>query len=147
MCQDSTVIHKGEWVGELHLDNERIMKLITSKGSDRAALMTARMLRHSMKEIYEAFESQSQYRQVKALTGITLLHRGLTHGLGFEQQKMKAGFFTSLTTIYLRLLLSAMHPEGWKRIDRRTEQLVPMLLVHSRDSLKKRFSPEHRLSS
>jgi hypothetical protein len=146
VCQDSTVIHKGEWVGELHLDNEKILKLIKSEGSDRAALQTARLLRKSMKQINEAFESQSEYQQVKALMGITLLHRGLTHGLGFEQQQMKSGFFTRITTVYLRLLLSAMHPEGRKRIDRRTDQLVPMLLVHSRGSLKKRFSPEQRLS-
>lgn len=140
ICRDSTIIQKGEWIGELHLDNKRILKLIKSEGSDRTALQMARMLRTSMKQINEAFETQSEYSQVKALMGITLLHRGLTHGLGFEQQQMKSGIFTSITTVYLRLLLSAMHPEGRKRIDRRTEQLVPMLLVHSRDSLKHCFS-------
>lgn len=94
------------------------------------------MLRKSMQQINEAFESQSEFRQVKALLGITLLHRGLTHGLGFEQQNIKSGVFERITTIYLRLLLSAMHPEGRHRISRRTEQLVPMLLIHSRASLK-----------
>ncbi|WP_442604423.1 YkoP family protein [Paenibacillus sp. KN14-4R] len=146
VCQDSTVINQGEWVGELHLDNERILKLIQSEGSDRAALQTARMLRKSMKQINEAFESQSEFRQVKALLGITLLHRGITHGLGFEQQQMKPGVFERITTIYLRLLLSAMHPEGRQRISRRTEQLVPMLLIHSRASLKNRFSPEPKIA-
>lgn len=38
VCQDATVINQGEWVGELHLDNERILKLIRSEGSDRATL-------------------------------------------------------------------------------------------------------------
>ncbi|SMF86912.1 hypothetical protein SAMN05661091_3554 [Paenibacillus uliginis N3/975] len=147
VCQDSTVINKGEWVGELHLDNGSILKLIQSEGSDRAALQTARMLRKSMQQINEAFESQSEFREVKALLGITLLHRGLTHGLGFEQQNLKPGVFERITTIYLRLLLSAMHPEGRQRIDRRTEQLVPMLLIHSRASLKNRFSPGQRFSA
>ncbi|WP_422751748.1 YkoP family protein, partial [Paenibacillus graminis] len=36
VCQDATVIHDGEWVGELHLDNGSILKLIQSEGSDRA---------------------------------------------------------------------------------------------------------------
>ncbi|UNK21264.1 polysaccharide deacetylase [Paenibacillus sp. N3/727] len=147
VCQDSTVINKGEWVGELHLDNGSILKLIQSEGSDRAALQTARMLRKSMQQINEAFESQSEFRQVKALLGITLLHRGLTHGLGFEQQNLKPGVFERITTIYLRLLLSAMHPEGRQRIGRRTEQLVPMLLIHSRASLKNRFSPGQKFSA
>lgn len=146
ICQDTTVIKQGEWVGELHLDNGSILKLIQSEGSDRAALQTARMLRTSMKQINKAFESHSEFRQVKALLGITLLHRGLTHGLGFEQQKMKSGIFEHITTLYLRLLLSAMHPEGRQRISRRTEQLVPMLLIHSRSSLKNRFSPGQEVS-
>jgi len=141
ICQDFTVINQGEWVGELHLDNGKILSLIQSEGSSRAALQTARLLRDSMQQIQIAFESQSEFSQVKALLGITLLHRGITYGLGFEQQHLKSGFFERITTIYLRLLLSAMHPEGRHRISRRTEQLVPMLLIHSRSSLKNRFSP------
>lgn len=78
-----------------------------------------------MKQINEAFESQSEYQQVKALMGITLLHRGLTHGLGFEQQQMKSGFFTRITTVYLRLLLSAMHPEGRKELTGALISLYP----------------------
>ncbi|WP_019910211.1 YkoP family protein [Paenibacillus sp. HW567] len=146
VCEDSTVIHPGEWVGELHLDNGSILKLIQAEGSNRAALQTARMLRQSMRQINEAFETQNEFKQVKAVLGITLLHRGLTHGLGFEQQNLQPGFFRRMTTIYLRLLLSALHPEGRERIGRRTEQLVPMRLVHSRASLKQRFSPAQKMS-
>ncbi|WP_033404373.1 YkoP family protein [Paenibacillus fonticola] len=145
VCQDATIINQGEWVGELHLDNGKILQLIQTEGSDRAALQTARMVRKSLQQINEAFESKSEYRQVKALLGITLLHRGLTHGLGFEQQQLKPGIFVWMTTVYLRLLLSALHPEGRQRISQRTEQLVPMLLIHSRASLKNRFSPGAKL--
>ncbi|OBZ15055.1 polysaccharide deacetylase [Bacillus sp. FJAT-27264] len=141
VCQDATVIQRGEWIGEIHLDNEMILKLIQAEGSDRAALQTARMLRKSMQQINDAFESHSEFKQAKALMGITLLHRGLVHGLGFEQQSLKSGLFEWFTTIYLRMLLSAMHPEGRQRIRRRTELLVPIRLIHSRNSLQKRFSP------
>ncbi|MHA6534183.1 YkoP family protein [Paenibacillus sp. BAC0078] len=146
VCEDSTVIQPGEWVGELHLDNGSILKLIQTEGSNRAALQTARMLRQSMRQINEAFETQSEFKQVKAVLGITLLHRGIIHGLGFEQQNLQPGFFRRMTTIYLRLLLSALHPEGRERIGQRTEQLVPMRLVHSRASLKQRFSPAQKMS-
>lgn len=146
ICQDSTIINHGEYVGELHLDNSSILKLIQSVGSDRAALKIARMLRKSMQQINEAFETQFEFRDAKALLGITLLHRGLTHDLGFEQQRMKSGIFERVTTVYLRLLLSAMHPEGRQRISRRTEQLVPMMLIHTRTSLKNRFASAQKLS-
>lgn len=146
ICQDSTVIRHGEWVGEIHLDNEMVVRLIQSEGSDRAALQIARLLRRSMQQIHEAFENQSEYRQVKGLLGITLLHRGLIHGLGFEQRAMKSGFFRWFTTVYLRLLLSALHPDGRERVSRRTEKLVPMQLIHSRASLKNRFAPLSQIS-
>ena len=140
VCEDSTVIQDGDLVGELHLDNETVLKLIRAEGPDRAALKIARLGRKSMQQISRAYESQSQFSEVNALVGITLLHRGLTHGLGFEHQAMKPDLFQKLTTSYLRMLLSVMHPEGKSRIDRRTELLVPMKLIHTRSSLRKRFS-------
>lgn len=140
LCLDSTLIGDGDLIGELHLDNEFILMLIRTEGPDRAALKTARLARKAMQQISEAFEGQSEFRHVKALVGVTLLHRGLTHGLGFEQQPLKSGMFQRITTAYLRLLLSVMHPEGKKRIGRKTEQLIPMMLIHSRETLKNRFS-------
>lgn len=140
VCEDSTVIQDGDLVGELHLDNETVLKLIREEGPDRAALKIARLGRKSMQQISRAYESQSEFSEVNALVGITLLHRGLTHGLGFEHQAMKPDLFQKLTTSYLRMLLSVMHPEGKSRIDRRTELLVPMKLIHTRSSLRKRFS-------
>ncbi|OME95370.1 polysaccharide deacetylase [Paenibacillus lautus] len=140
VCEDSTVIQNGDLVGELHLDNETILKLIRSEGPDRAALKIARLARKSMLQISRAYEGQSEFSEVRALVGITLLHRGLTHGLGFEHQAMKPDLFQKLTTSYLRMLLSVMHPDGKSRIDRRTELLVPMMLIHTRSSLMKRFS-------
>ena len=53
---------------------------------------------------------------------------------------MKPDLFQKLTTSHLRMLLSVMHPDGKNRIDRRTELLVPMMLIHTRSSLMKRFS-------
>ena len=93
------------------MDNETILKLIRAEGPDRAALKIARLGRKSMHQISRAYESQSEFSEVNALVGITLLHRGLTHGLGFEHQAMKPDLFQKLTTSYLRMLLSVMHPE------------------------------------
>jgi hypothetical protein len=145
VCADSTIIEKGDLVGELHLNNKMILTMIKSQGSDRTALMTARLVRKSMQQISEAFTSQPKFSEVRALVGITLLHRGLTHGLGFEQQPMKSSLLQRITTAYLRLLLSVLHPEGKKRIGRKTKQLIPMMLIHSRSSLWNRFNSEKRV--
>jgi len=139
ICADSTVISHGDWIGELHLDNAEILSLIRTEGPDLAALKIARLGRRSMKLISRAYTDQSEFNEVRALVGITLLHRGLTHGLGFEMQTMKQGLLRRLTTSYLRLLLSVLHPEGKNRIGRRREQLIPMKLVHTRASLARRF--------
>jgi hypothetical protein len=139
ICADSTVISQGDWIGELHLDNAEILNLIRTEGPDLAALKIARLGRRSMKLISRAYADQFEFNEVRALVGITLLHRGLTHGLGFEMQAMKQGLFRKLTKSYLLLLLSVLHPEGMNRIGRRTEQLIPMMLIHTRASLARRF--------
>ncbi|WP_028608862.1 YkoP family protein [Paenibacillus harenae] len=140
-CQDGTRIRSGDWVGELHLDNGKVLQLLQSGGSDRAALHVARMARDSLRQISDALETKPELSQVKALIGVTLLHRGITHGLGFERHPLRPGAFRRLSTSYLRLLLSAMHPDGTRRIGLRKEQLVPIMLVHTRASLKERFAP------
>ena len=76
------------------MDNETILKLIRSEGPDRAALKIARLARKSMLQISRAYEDRSEFSEVSALVGITL-HRGLTHGLGFEHQAMKPDLFRS----------------------------------------------------
>lgn len=146
VCADSTIIDKDDLVGELHLDNKMILTMSKSEGADRAALMTARLIRKSLQQVNEAFLNQPEFREVKAIVGITLLHRGLVHGLGFEQQPMKSRLFHRMTTLYLRLLLSVMHPEGRQRLGRKTEQLIPMMLIHSRGSLRNRFNTKRNSS-
>lgn len=138
-CDDGTCIRRGDWIGELHLDNAEILELLHARGTDRAAIRVARMAAESMRQISHAMALHPQLSQAKALIGVTLLHRGLTHGLGFEQHEMHSRMFRFFTTMYLRLLLSVMHPEGGKRIDKRKEQLVPIMLVHTRGTLRARF--------
>jgi len=138
-CEDSTCIRAGDWIGELHLDNVKVLELLRARGTDRAALMVARQAGEAMVQISRAMAFHPQLSRVKALIGVTLLHRGLTHGLGFEQHEVHSRVFRFLTKLYLRMLLSVMHPDGGKRIGKRREQLVPVMLVHTRESLRAKF--------
>lgn len=144
LCEDGTWIDDGDRIGELHLNNGRINELTRKFGVDRAALKTAREVRASMKEIGEALDTRMEMAQVKALVGVTLLHRGLTHGLGFEQHRLPSKRFEVITTLYLRLLMRFMHPDGLRHIDRNREKLTPILLVSSRSAFCQKFNPDRR---
>lgn len=141
-CHTGEWIHAGDWVGELHLDNRQVLRLSKELGADRAALLTARMLRKSMQEISAAFETDPGLAHVKALTGITLLHRGMIHGLGFELHPLKSKSFRMFSTYYLRLLLRVLHPEGGARTKRQVTKLVPKMLLMTRQSLLLRYRKE-----
>ncbi|MFD0589720.1 polysaccharide deacetylase [Paenibacillus sp. GCM10027627] len=141
LCKDGTLIVAGDRIGELHLDNVEVVKQLNSGGANRAAIVVARRLRASLEDIHFAFDhNRCEFSEVKALVGVTLLHRGIVRGLGFEQQQIKSSLFRRVSTSYLRLILSVLHPEGNKRIDRRKSKLVPMRLVHTRNSLKAWFT-------
>nr|WP_306220536.1 polysaccharide deacetylase [Cohnella sp. WQ 127256] len=145
LCEEGTWIKDGDWIGELHLNNERVLALTREVGADRGALQTARQLRVSLKAISEALETRIEMTQVKALIGVTLLHRGLTHGLGFEQQQLPSKRFEKLSTLYLRLLLRCMHPEGLERIERSKDKLTPLLLVYPRAALIQKYQVKPKL--
>lgn len=140
LCEDGTLIQSGDWVGELHLDNQKILSMLQTKGENSVALSVARMARTSLRQICTEITTDPKLSQVKALQGITLLHRGIIHGLGFETLPLETGKFRTFTTSYLRLLLRVFHPSNRERIDPHAGKLIPMRLVLSREALIDRFS-------
>ncbi|CAI6049040.1 YkoP family protein [Cohnella sp. JJ-181] len=137
VCADGTRIEAGDRIGELHLDNRRMLELSGEVGADRAALKTARLARASLRRIAEAMESDPRLGRVKGLLGTTLLHRGLVHGLGFELRPMPSRRMERWTAAYLQTLLRFLHPAGSLRMRGGKAKLVPMRLIHSRQSLQR----------
>lgn len=142
-CQDGHTLLDGEWIGELHLDNRQVLQLTRSVGAERAGLQIARKLRRAMKQISQDLDTNPELTDVEVLTGITLLHRGIIHGIGFEQHPIKSTWQRRFFGIYLRLLLRAMHPEGKQRITYSKGKLSPKMLIISKKSLQERFSYSH----
>lgn len=140
VCRDGTRIAKGDWIGELHLDNAKVLELMRETSPNRAALLTARQAREDLRCIQAAMESHPGLACVRAITGITLLHRGLVHGLGFEQHRLPSRLQECLCAAYLRMLLKFLHPEGSRRVAGHEDKLTPMRLVHSRASLRRLFA-------
>ncbi|MBB6729527.1 polysaccharide deacetylase [Cohnella sp. CBP 2801] len=140
VCRDGTRIERGELIGELHLDNAKVLELTREMSPSRAALLTARQARDDMRCIQAALESHPELVRVRGLTGITLLHRGLLHGLGFELQRLPSRMEERMCAFYLRVLLRFLHPEGGRRVAGNGGKLTPMRLVHSRSSLRRQFA-------
>ncbi|EPY12274.1 YkoP family protein [Paenibacillus alvei] len=138
-CEDGTCIYTGDYVGEIHLDNREILKLSRSVGANRAAIVTARRLREALRQVGPAVNTDPELAKVKALTGITLLHRGITYGLGFELHPLETKWMQRVSTIYLRLLLRMLNPEGAKRLKQQRSKLVPKMLMMSRATLMDRY--------
>jgi hypothetical protein len=145
VCEDGTRIERGDRIGELHLNNGKVLALTRELGADRAALQTARLARNSLKEIRRELDGRPELAGIKALVGVTILHRGLTHGLGFEQRPLASKRFEKLTSIYLKLLLRFMHPNGLARSERSRLKLTPVMLVCTRGNLARKFGPKPEL--
>ncbi|GJM71628.1 hypothetical protein HMSSN036_38440 [Paenibacillus macerans] len=65
LCEDGTWIHDGDWIGELHLDNRKILALLQSHEANRVALMIARLMRGTMRQICAEMVKNPQLSQVK----------------------------------------------------------------------------------
>jgi len=144
VCHDGSHIQAGDWIGELHLDNQQVIELSRAVGADRAGIMTARMLRRGMKQISQAMKNSPELAKVQAITGITLLHRGIIHGLGFEQHPITSRWARGFSKVYLRYLLRILHPEGKQRVKQAGEKLEPRMLVISRQALFERFTEKDK---
>jgi peptidoglycan-N-acetylglucosamine deacetylase len=136
---DGTVIHKGDPVAELHLDNEMLFELSSRAGS--AVKLAIQLIRHMeplMPEIARRFVSDPDFADVKALYGVTMINRGVQQ-FGFTVLELEKGAFSFFTTLYLKLLLSVLHPSGKQRLQERASKLVPKTIIVSRAELLRRY--------
>lgn len=140
-CDDGSWIHHGDWVGELHISNHKLNNMLKLKSPERVALETARLGRRALRDISDSLFNGDYKEDIKALIGITMLHRGIIHGAGFELHPLQAGWFQTITTWYLRLLMRAIHPMGKKRVRGEQSKLYPMQLIMPVASLFRRYPP------
>ncbi|MCL6634470.1 MAG: polysaccharide deacetylase family protein [Peptococcaceae bacterium] len=141
---DGSVLRPGDFYLELHLNNERLLSLIDENTSvERMALIAMREVRNGLPAVAGLLNSHERFRKVKALFGITLLHRGCSR-LGFTAYDMKPGLFATLAGWYERWLLALFHPGGARSLKAYREKLSPKYVVMTRQELMRRYPPRHR---
>jgi peptidoglycan-N-acetylglucosamine deacetylase len=112
---DGTSIRRGDPIGDIHLDNERMTAL---HGGDRrsrwAGLAFRRAFHASLEALAEQVENNPRYHGVKAFTATTIFHEG-TDLMGFEIRPLSSRLGARLVAAYERSLITQFHPLGERR--------------------------------
>lgn len=138
--RDGRVLTKGDPVMELHFDNKKMYEMgMKSRSTMQVAIQVIRMVEKSLPYFAEQLISKPELAKVKALFGITMIHRG-SEKFGFNVLDLPKGLFARLTKMYLKILLFVIHPNGQARLKDRSHELVPKRLVLSSEIVKERYA-------
>lgn len=141
LMQDGSLLKKGDYYIELHLNNDHLLSLIGENSSiERVAIIIIREIRNGLPKLARLMKDDTKYGKAKVLLGITLLHRG-TVRLGFTAYELKLGLFRMFINWYENLLLALFHPGGFKNLKTYREKLSPKYVVMTRQELMRRYPP------
>jgi peptidoglycan-N-acetylglucosamine deacetylase len=136
---DGEVIVKGDTIAEVHFDNKMLLHMsLETKNSLQLATKMIRQKQKGLSSILNMLETDSKYQHVKGLYGVGMIHRGFEH-LGFTVLDLPKGLSKTITQVYLKTLLSILHPSGNDRLKLHTDMLVPKTLAISRKHLSERY--------
>ena len=136
---DGHVIRNGDPVIELHFDNQKLFELgVTSRSSMHLAIRMIRTMEQQLPDLARMVALEPELRSAKAIYGVSMINRG-PEKFGFTIQELPPGPFSAASKVYLKLLLSVIHPAGTKRLKQRTEQLVPKMIAMPLDLLLERY--------
>lgn len=138
---DGTHLKPGDKICELHLNNG-LLKSLTSKTSSLEVLgiNVLKETKRSLPLLAQAISQDPTYHGIKALMGITMIHRGTTR-LGFSVYDLSPSI-RSFVAWYQRWLIFLLHPGGFAHLRRQWSKLVPKKVVISKVELLKRYLPE-----
>lgn len=135
---DGTLLNPGDKVGELHLNNDLLQTISsTTRSIERIGVSVLRETRRSLPLLARAVAQDPAYRSIKALVGITMIHRG-TKRLGFSVYDLPPGI-RPLIAWYQRWLLFLFHPGGLTHLRKHWNKLVPKKVIISKQELVKRY--------
>lgn len=136
---DGHVIQNGDPVIELHFDNQKLFELgVTSRSSMHLAIRMIRTMEQQLPDLARKIALEPELRSAKAIYGVSMINRG-PEKFGFTVRDLPPGPFSVASKVYLKLLLSVIHPAGTKRLKQRTEQLVPKMIAMPLDLLLERY--------
>lgn len=136
LLPDGISLQKGDFIGELHINNEILENIIFTDDPFRMGLAARQAAGDSLKILAKWLIKNPRYKNIKAIAGLGLLHRG-SKSLGFQTYQVSS-FISCLARWYEIWLLTIFHPAGGKRITRHIKKLKPKYIVMSKNELFKR---------
>lgn len=130
--EDGGSLVKGDSIAELHFDNRMLSGIAAeSKSPVATGIRMLREVERALPVLADQLMSDPEAKDVKALYGVTMIHRGADR-LGFEIFQLPEGLFAKSTRIYLRLLLKVLtntkqYSKERKRTDR-SEAISPRMV-------------------
>jgi peptidoglycan/xylan/chitin deacetylase (PgdA/CDA1 family) len=136
---EGEALASGDRVIELHFNNEKLFRMASASRSPvHLAVQMIRSVKEILPQLAAKLSDDPKLHDVKAVYGITMIHRGVDQ-LGFTSMTLPNGWFALVTRIYLKVLLSIMHPDGKNRLKTNTEALIPKVVAISSKELKRRY--------
>ncbi len=134
---DGSVVRRGERIGTIHLNNERVVALrADSPRSDVIGIVFRRQFLTSLGELGRLTDPGGPLAEVRAFSATTILHRGLGR-LGFEPAR-KSSEGSAVIGAYQRALLASLRPARRARLDAAIRHRARELWI-SREALRARF--------
>ncbi len=121
-------LEKGDRIAELHFDNRKLSAIAAvSKSPVAAAIRMLREVEQGLPMLADQLGADKDARDIKAVYGVTMIHRGADR-VGFQVYDLPQGLFATSTQIYLRLLLRVL--TGQKRKQRSAKAAIePRMLI------------------
>ncbi len=122
-------LNKGDLIAEIHFDNRRLYELgSNSRSYVHLAIRLIRLAQYQL-PIMDQILQAPEYAEVKAVYGISMIHRGVKQ-VGFQVLDMPKGPMYFFTLMYLRFLVGVIHPSGRERLKMNPDDMVPKIMVH-----------------
>lgn len=143
---DGVEVRPRDLVIELHFNNEMVEQALRADDNIvRAMIQILREARQSMPALARAI-GQEEFREAKALYGITFIHRGIER-FGFETRDIPSGLSKAITSWHLKNVLRMLNPSGEQIIHTHASVLQPKLVVASKERIIKQFLEQDEFSA
>jgi len=135
--RDDHRLRSGDRIMEIHFENQMLYDMgMKSKTSLQLAIRIIREIEKTLPDMAREVASIPGGEKVKALYGVSMIHRG-SESLGFETFDLPKGLFSWSTNLYLKFMISVIHPAGNQRVREHAETLNPRMLIMERGTLLK----------
>lgn len=140
VMEDGSRLEKGDQVLELHFDNKKLFEIGSRSRSEvQLAIKMIRAVQKDLPSLANMVLDRPEFKDIKGLYAVTMISRG-PEQFGFHVMDLPRGLFASSSRLYLKLLLSVIHPKGQARLKEGTQMMEPKMLIMPVDVLIGRYA-------